>query len=154
MTTPTVRAATLEDAPALAEFLLALNLFKSLENMPLQALMQELERKLEAASTSSHTILVAADTTGIVGYAAVHWLPSLFQPGPGGYLSELFVSADRRGQGLGTKLLRAVEHEAKQRGCGRLTLINLKNRASYSRGFYTAHGFTEQPNAARFVLKL
>lgn len=154
MATPTIRSAVLDDAPALAEFLLALGLFKSLETLTPQALTQELERKLETASTSSHTLLVATDETDVIGYAAVHWLPALFQRGPDGYLSELFVSAARRGQGVGRGLLAAVELEARRRGCGRLTLINLKNRESYRRGFYAAHGFTEQPGAARFVKPL
>lgn len=150
----TVRAATLEDAAALADFLLALGLFKGLESVTPQALTTELERKLGAAATSSHTLLVAADEAEIVGYAAVHWLPVLFQLGPDGYLSELFVSAARRGQGLGSRLLGAVQREAERRGCGRLSLINLRNRDLYRRGLYPAHGFTEQPEAARFVKPL
>ena len=151
---PTIRTAHLDDAPALAEFLLSQELFKSLETLTPQALTQELERKIGAAVPSSHTLLIAADETDIIGYAAVHWLPALFQPGPDGYLSELFVSAARRGRGVGSRLLRAVELEARYRGCPRLTLVSLKNRESYRRGFYAAHGFTEQPEAARFVKPL
>ncbi len=64
VTVPTVRAATPNDAPALADFLLALELFKSLETLTPQTLTQELEQKLEAASPSSHTLLVAADEAG------------------------------------------------------------------------------------------
>ena len=154
MVSPTIRPATLDDAPALAEFLLSLGLFKSLETLTPQALTEELERKLATVSPSSHTLLVAADKTDIIGYAAVHWLPALFQIGPDGYLSELFVSAARRGQGVGSRLLAAVELEARHRGCERLTLLNLKNRESYRRGFYAAHGFTEQQGAARFIKSL
>ena len=154
VTVPTVRTATPNDAPALADFLRLLGLFKSLETLTPQALTQELEQKIKAALPSSHTLLVAADETEIVGYAAVHWLPALFQSGPDGYLSELFVSAARRGEGVGSSLLRAVELEARHRGCPRLTLLNLKNRESYRRGFYAAHGFTEQPHAVRFVKSL
>lgn len=154
VTVPTVRAAAPNDASALADFLLALELFKSLETLTPQALMQELERKIEAASPSSHTLLIALGKTEIIGYAAVHWLPALFQSGPDGYLSEPFVSAARRGRGTGSSLLRAVELEARHRGCPRLTLLNLKNRESYRRGFYAAHGFSEQPEAVRFVKSL
>ena len=154
MTLPTVRAATPNDASALADFLLKLELFKSLATLTPQALTEELERKLKTASPSSHTFLVAADETEIIGYAGVHWLPALFQSGPDGYLSQLFVSAARRGQGTGSRLLKAVELEARHRGCFRLTLVNLKNRESYRRGIYAAHGFTEQPEAVRFVKSL
>ena len=154
VTVPTVRAATPNDAPALADFLLKLELFGGLETLTPQALTQELERKIETALPSSHTLLIASDKTEIIGYAAVHWLPALFQSGPDGYLSELFVSAARRGQGVGSRLLAAVEGEARHRGCPRLTLLNLKDRESYRRGFYAAHGFTEQPEAVRFVKPL
>ena len=82
MPTPTVRAATLGDAPALAEFLWSPGLFKSLEPLTPQALTQELEHKIEAAAPSSHTLLVATNEFRIVGYAAVHWLPVLFQGVP------------------------------------------------------------------------
>lgn len=154
MDAPTVRTATPGDAPALADFLLTLELFRSLESLTPQTLTEQTKRKLGAAAPSSHTILVAADGAKIIGYAAVHWLPALFLPGPDGHLSELFVSAERRGQGLGSRLLEAVELEAERRGCERLTLVNLKNRESYRRGFYARHGFAEQPQAARFVKSL
>lgn len=154
MDAPVVREADPEDAPALAEFLLSLGLFKNLEPLTPQALTQELEQKTGAASPSSHTLLIALDEADIAGYAAVHWLPALFQLGPDGYASELFVSAARRGRGVGSSLLRAVELEAKRRGCARLTLVNLKNRELYRRGFYARHGFTEQYGAARFVKSL
>jgi GNAT superfamily N-acetyltransferase len=38
------------------------------------------------------------------------------------HLRYLFVPAEKRGQGLGTRLMQAVEAEARARGCGRMLL--------------------------------
>lgn len=149
MSAPTVRQATPDDAPVLADFLLELGLFRGLEYVSLETLARDLKGKLGAGA--SHTLLVATGEGEIVGYAAAHWLPALFQLGPDGYVSELFVGAARRGSGVGKALLAAVEQEARERGCRRLTLLSLRDRESYRRGFYTAQGFREQPEAARFV---
>jgi GNAT superfamily N-acetyltransferase len=80
-------------------------------------------------------------------------LHTLFQK-PEGYVSELFIRSDASGHGAGTALLEAIKHEAHARGCCRLTLVNLKDRASYQRRFYEKKGWTERPNAVRFVLDL
>ncbi len=64
-------------------------------------------------------VLVAANPT-IVGFAA---LGAIFPgPGlnPGLFLKELFVSAQARGQGIGTKLMHAAAHLAVERGFARL----------------------------------
>ncbi len=89
-----------------------------------------------------------------MGYAAVHWLPYLFMPGPEGFVSELFIDDEARGQGIGTKLLESVKQEAQARGCTRLSLINLRDRESYQRGFYAKLGWQERPDAANFILRL
>jgi hypothetical protein len=35
-----------------------------------------------------------------------------------------------------------------------LTLVNIKDRESYRRGFYASRGWTEQANTVRFALNL
>jgi GNAT superfamily N-acetyltransferase len=81
---------------------------------------------------NSHSIYVAERPEGeLVGYIAVHWLPYLFLPGPEGYISELFIRELARGQGLGSQLLEVVKKEAAERGCIRLSLINIRSRESY-----------------------
>lgn len=155
----TVRPATFDDAEALADLLLALGFFLDLEPLTKAERLKLLGEKLELVQAPSHTLLVAATgniVTGgpIVGYAAVHWLPALFQFGLDGYLSELFVTPVKRGGKVGTRLLHAVYDEGKRRGATRLTLFNLRRRESYLRGFYTKQGWTEQAGAARFVYDL
>jgi GNAT superfamily N-acetyltransferase len=104
---------------------------------------------------NSHSVYVATTATGaVVGYIAVHWQPSLFLPGPEGYISELFVEPEARGQGLGRQLLETVEEEALARTCCRLLLLNRRNRESYARGFYKQRGWVERPEAVNFIYPL
>ncbi len=89
-----------------------------------------------------------------MGYGTVHWMPTLFLSGPEGYVSELFVEETARGQGAGTELIRAVQAEAKERGCSRLVVLNNRQRESYKRGFYRKCGWEERLDAANFVWRL
>ena len=103
----------------------------------------------------SHLILVAESSSGeIAGYISAHWLPYLIFAGPEGYVSELFVKERLRGRGVGTRLLEAIKTEAEKRGCSRLMLLNMRNRPSYQRQFYSKHGWQERPDVANFVLPL
>lgn len=112
-----VRSATPGNAEALADLLVALS-FPGLAKLSRGDVVGQLHQKLDAAQAPSHTLLVAELETRIVAYAAVQWLPCLFQPGVDGYLSELFVAA-ARGLGVGTRLLQTVYDRARERGCTR-----------------------------------
>jgi GNAT superfamily N-acetyltransferase len=103
----------------------------------------------------SHGVFVARAADGaVLGYVAVHWVPYLIHSGPDGYISELFIRESARGEGIGAHLLETVEAEAKRRGCTRLTLLNMRQRESYQRGFYAKHGWEERPQAATFMKKI
>lgn len=72
-----------------------------------------------------------------------------------GYLSELVVADDARGQGIGSHLLASFESLAARRGCARLALRT--DAGSRAAGFYEARGwrveatFTEWLGGADFV---
>jgi ribosomal protein S18 acetylase RimI-like enzyme len=55
------------------------------------------------------------------------------------YIRYLFVSENMRGQGQGTRLMRAVETEAKSRGCRQIVL---ETHDFHAPGFYQKLGFT------------
>jgi ribosomal protein S18 acetylase RimI-like enzyme len=87
----------------------------------------------------------------IIGFIHVHWLPYLILGGHEGYISELFVLEEFRGQGIGSQLLNKIKQEAKLRDCIRLNLINSDEKESYLRGFYGKQGFIEREDFKNFV---
>ncbi len=151
-----IREAKDTDVPALTSLLRSLGLFAHINAETAPSTEERVRRHLALClSDDSHLILVAQLPGGeIAGYCAVHWLPYLILAGPEGYVSELFIHEDSRGQGIGAQLLEAVKVEAQKRGCSRLMLLNMRKRESYQRGFYSKHGWEERPDAANFVLPL
>ena len=151
----TIRKATNDDVPAIAKILRGLGLFAHINNELADQTEQRVGRHFKLADNNSHTVYVAENATGeVIGYTVVHWLPYLILAAPEGYVSDLFVCDSERGRGIGTKLLAAVEQEAKTRDCSRLSLLNIRNRESYRRGFYKKLGWREREEAAVFVLPL
>jgi N-acetylglutamate synthase-like GNAT family acetyltransferase len=151
-----IRKAKTTDVPAISNILRSLNLSASINNEEATSTQQRVQKHFELCmSDDSHLILVAQTPKGeIAGYCAVHWLPYLILAGPEGYVSELFISEEFRGQGIGNNLLEAVKVEAQNRGCSRLMLLNIRDRDSYKRQFYSKHGWEERPDAANFVFQL
>jgi GNAT superfamily N-acetyltransferase len=151
-----IRRARQEDAGALAVLLRELDLFGHVRAEQPEQTAARVERHVALClADHSHSLYVAERPGGeIVGYLAAHWLPYLILRGPEGYISELFLAAGARGQGLGRRLLEAVVQEARVRGCARLQLINMRSRESYERAFYQKAGWQERPDAADFVLVL
>ena len=150
-----IRPALLDDAPAISQILRELDYFTHIANASPEEVADRFRRHLELCDADdSHTVLVAENETGVVGYASVHWLPYLLLPGVEGYLSELFVRESERGKGIGTALLEAIKEQAHDRGCYRLMLTNGEDRPAYQRGFYQERGWTERPGIANFVLLL
>ena len=152
-----IRAAQPDDAAGIADLIVRLGTFQRyFEGLPADAIQKQVGKQLNSCLVdNSHTVLVAVTAPDrIVGYAAVHWLPYLFMPGPEGFVSELFIEDAARGQGIGTQLLESVKQESQARGCARLSLINIRDRESYQRGFYAKLGWQERPDAANFIFRM
>lgn len=150
----TLRPATPADAEDLRALIESVEGFASLKALPEGERRERVARHLESAlSNANHQIFVATDGEKgrILGYVAVHYLPYLILTGPEGFVSELFVREDARGQGVGAALLERVTEEARARGCGRLSLLNMTDRESYARGFYAKNGWEERETARNFV---
>jgi len=105
-------------------------------------------------SDNSHSVYVAEENGEVIGYIAVHWLPYLFQAGPEGYVSELFIHETARGRGVGGQLLDEAKKEAQARGCSRLMLVCGRSQESYKRKFYDKHGWRERAEVAYYVYPL
>jgi GNAT superfamily N-acetyltransferase len=151
-----IKKATSQDAPALSHMLRGLELFAQVSSEDPQSTQEQVSRYLQLYDRDDcRSLYVALDAAGeIVGYGAVHWLPYLFLAGPSGEVSELFVCAAERGRGIGSRLLDSIRVEALARGCSRLSLVNLRHRESYGRGFYAKRGWQERPEAVTFVYPL
>ena len=151
----TIRKAEIEDAASLARLLRSFGWFAAFEDENAEASSERVRRHLELCQADdSHSVYVAEADGNIQGYVSVHWLPYLILAGPEGYVSELFIQEEGRGQGLGTRLLEVVKTEARQRGCSRLMLLNNRGRESYLRQFYTKNGWQERPEMANFICRL
>jgi GNAT superfamily N-acetyltransferase len=111
---------------------------------------------LMALNPDATAVLVATDDIEeeIVGYATVHWHPYLMLGAWEGFVAELFVAAECRGQGIGAALLDRVRAEAMARGCVRLMLLNGRESEAYRRRFYTQRGWRERAELANFVCSL
>jgi GNAT superfamily N-acetyltransferase len=148
----TIRDAVKEDLPAVMDILLKLGWFAHLGSEPADKVRRRMERHLELClEDRSHSVYMAECDLEVAGYISVHWLPYLFLKGPEGYVSELFVAENFRGQGIGTKLLEKVKEEGSARGCSRLALINNRGRESYDRKYYEKNGWTERAEMANFI---
>jgi len=151
-----IKKAVIDDAPRLAKLLQGIGWFEPFSTREFKDSVSQVESRLrQCLADDSHSIYVAEWPHGeIAGYGSVHWLPYLFMSGPEGYVSELFVRDDVRGQGVGRQLLKIIETEARAHGCQRLSLINLRGRESYQRQFYLKAGWRERNEAANFVFEI
>ena len=150
-----IRKTHVSDAKRIALLIRSLGWFTALAEEPLEVSIHRLETKLCEYEKDSHSAYVAVDDNDILaGYTTVQWMPCLFLPDGEGYVSELFLNADFRGQGIGTQLMDVIKEEGKKRGCTRLMLINNKTRESYAREFYKKNGWIEREQMANFIFTL
>ena len=149
----TIRTMERSDVQAIAEILKEPGLFARIASEAPSETRTHIARQLALCqSDDSHLLMVAEQAGGeVVGYISVHWLPYLIHAGPEGYISELFIRSNARGQGVGSRLLEKAEAEAVQRGCVRLSLLNMRTRESYHREFYIKQGWEQRSEAANFV---
>jgi ribosomal protein S18 acetylase RimI-like enzyme len=150
-----IRASTCDDAQALTELLHAIEDLSQMAKESFEATLARVQKHLERIVRSNeHTLLVAEENNKIVGYVNAHWQPTMLRADGEGYISELFIHPDFRSRNLGTLLTEKVIEEGKARGCARLSLLNMRHKPSYGRGYDTKRGWQERPNAANFIYDL
>jgi GNAT superfamily N-acetyltransferase len=117
-----IRKAQTTDADAITYILRTLGWFAHLNSEPVETTRERIAHHLDVCfSDKAHSVYVAENSAGeVVGYGAVHWMPTLFLAGPEEYVSELFVDESARGQGVGAQLLDTMIEEGRARGCSRL----------------------------------
>jgi len=151
-----IRNTQLKDAETIARIVREVSWFEHLKSESVEKTEERVRQHISLClADGSHSSFVAAAEDGkVLGYSSVHYIPYFFLLGPEGYVSELFISAEVRGHGIGTALLEYIITEARKRGCARLSLINSRTRESYRQKFYERRGWKERTEVAEFVLPL
>ena len=151
-----VRPARDSDADAIASVLFDEGGFGFQQREDAEESRRRIRRQAAATVGNERASLLVAESGAgtVVGYTAVTWVTCLFLPGDEAYVTELFVRRAARGAGVGTALLDEVERIARERGCARLSLLNMRSKESYRRGYYAERGWRERTEAAAFVKML
>jgi len=114
-----------------------------------------LRQRLATLIAEDNALLLVAERDGeVVGYVHGEVVMHLLFAGREMLISELFVMAAARGQGVGRALLAAIEEEAVARRCFRISVLNGRDRESYKRGFYASLGYEERAHMANFIKRL
>lgn len=114
-----------------------------------------LKQRLEALITEDDALLLVAEVNGqVVGYIHGEIVTYLLFAGREMLVSELFVMEKARAVGVGKALLAAIEAQAVQRKCFRISVLNSRERESYKRGFYPSLGYEERSQTANFTKRL
>lgn len=135
---PMLRRAEAADAAVVAELLDAFNREFGTPTPGPAVLAARLEQLLTGGSVFA---LLAGEP--VVGLALLTLRPNVWYDGPVALLDELYVVADQRGRGIGTKLLNAAERESTRRGA-QLVEVNVDGDDAHARRFYERHGYTNR----------
>jgi len=137
MSDPTPTPARPEEAEAIIA-LLAAQLHEHAIPLARELLAESVAAAL--ADDSRAVILVARDETGPVGVAFVSFQSSVERGGRIAWLEELYVLPDRRGNGIGSRLVQATLVVARERGC---RSVELEVESSHARAahLYRRAGF-------------
>jgi GNAT superfamily N-acetyltransferase len=138
-----VRAATVDDAPAVASAVEAL-LIELGGERPSATALEEGARRL-AEDPSAGALLVAEDEGSIVGILAASWQYAIHVPGRYGTIQDLWVHPDWRSRALGRELVLALVRQAADVGVPRLE-VGLPQESFAGLGaterFYRENDFT------------
>lgn len=113
-----VRAATVDDAQAVAEAVEAL-LIELGGERPSATALREAARRL-AGDPEAGALLVAEDDGRVVGVLAASWQYALHVPGRYGTIQDLWVHPEWRSRALGRELILALVRHATEAGVPRL----------------------------------
>lgn len=138
-----VRAATADDAPAVASAVEAL-LIELGGERPSATALEDGARRL-AEDPSAGALLVAEDGDRVVGILAASWQYAIHVPGRYGTIQDLWVHPDWRSKALGRELVLALVRQAADVGVPRLE-VGLPQESFAGLGaterFYRENDFT------------
>ena len=97
-------------------------------------------------------ILFAKASDKIVGICTCFYAYSTFLAKPLLNIHDIYVDESVRGNGVGKRLVQAVEEVAMKKGCGKITLEVRKDNLN-ARDLYKSQGFKEAPHSMFFWIK-
>ncbi len=133
-----LREAVLEDIPNLCELLNYL--FDQEEEFKPNDKIQSEGLKRIISQSDVGEIIVAQESTKIVGMVNILYTISTALGGRVAILEDMIVAPKVRGKGVGSKLVNFSLDLAKQKGCKRITLLTDHDNDGAHR-FYERHGF-------------
>lgn len=101
--------------------------------------------------TAEAVRLRVVDSGGEVGHAYLYLLRNDLHQRPFGYMEDVLVAEERRGQGIGTRLVQAVIAEARRQGCYKLIGCSRYARPAVHR-LYLRLGFADHGKEFRLDL--
>lgn len=133
-----VRPATVADVSRLCELLG--RLFAQEADFQPDTERQTRGLNLILAQPEIGRIYCATDGRDVVGMVSLLFTISTAEGGRAAWLEDLIVHPDRRGRGIGDRLLRHAINEARAAGCLRLTLLTDASNSA-AQWFYSRAGF-------------
>jgi GNAT superfamily N-acetyltransferase len=130
--------ATHDDIPQLVALLHVL--FTQEEELAPDANLQAAGLRLIIDSPHAGIILVGRSGAEILGMVSLLFSISTAEGGPVCWLEDMIVRPDRRGAGLGSRLISAAIEHARTHGFLRLTLLTDATNSG-AKQFYSRHGF-------------
>ena len=95
--------------------------------------------------------ITAEDNGKVLGRAYLHIIFKNLEAKPYGFLTDLVVEEEMRGQGIGTQIVKAVIHEARERGCYKLVGTSRYSRPKVH-AWYEGMGFKDYGKEFRMDL--
>ena len=118
-----IRAATIDDAPQIMQFIIELAEYEKARD-EVKASVEDIEQSLFSDSATVKALICELDGRAI-GFAVYFYNYSTWLGRNGIYLEDLYITPSSRGSGAGKKLLKYLAKKAVDEGCGRLEWIVL-----------------------------
>jgi len=113
-----IRAAVIEDCPALLELMRGLAEFEGYLDQFTVTLHELKQRGFPESGKPEFHTLVAGENGGLSGMLVYYFIPFTFDLRPTLFIKELFVAKQARGKHIGEALFTATREEAEKRKCG------------------------------------
>ncbi len=144
----TIRVATLNDAAIVAELFTEFNALLGTDGLPeedsydpeLIAVSEAQMAQRLAAMTGVETVLLAETAEGVAGLCCLRMIPYIGQDVPYAEVTQLYVRAAFKRQGIGAELLRDAEARAQATGATCVHIITGQTNHD-AQAFYRAQGY-------------